>query len=384
MKKSKQSVIRTLKRYTYLLVFSTLLIGCANNTTKEKPVTIEKEVAKVEVIAWSVKAIQPDGSKLDIKAIDKEGNLFDINAIQDSDQDSFLNIKAFVNGNELPVKMLISKDKYAPVKAIDKGGIILDIKAITPEGDKLDVKGVVRSGNVVSIKVINKEGEFYSVNAISPDGKLNDVKGIKINIKEKEMTLKGFSVYAHIKAMHPSVGEGDSDVTMKEKKKRKGKKEVEFKNIIWNIKAVTLEGKNIDVKAIDAEGNRFDVKAIQDSNQYSFMNIKAFVNGSELPIKVLLSEDEYAPIKAIDKDGKLYDIKAITAEGTILDVKGVSRSGTIIHIKAINEDGEFYGVKAFSPDGKLDDVKGIKIFDREKEMTIRGNAVYGHVKAITH
>ncbi len=384
MKKSTHFAIRTIKKSTYLLVFSILLIGCANSVTKEKTEATEKEIAKVEDIVWSVKAIHPDGSTLDIKAIDKEGNLFDINAIQDSDQDSFLNINAFVNGKKLPVKMLLNKDKYAPIKAIDKGGIILDIKAITPEGEKLDVKGIVRSGNVVSIKAINKEGEFYSVNAFSPDGKRNDVKGIKINIKEKEMTLKGFSIYAHIKAMHQSIGEGDSDVPMKEKKKGKGKKKEEFENIIWNIKAVTLEGKNIDIKAIDSEGNRFDVKAIQDSDQYSFMNIKAFVNGSELPIKVLLSEDEYAPIKAIDKDGKLYDIKAISAEGTILDVKGVSRSGTIIHIKAINENGEFYGVKAFSPDGKLNDVKGIKIFDREKEMTIRGNAVYGHVKAITH
>ena len=382
MKKSNHFAIRTIKRYAYLLVFSILLIACTNSTTKEKPDTTEKEVAKVEDIIWKVKAIHPDGKALDIKAIDKEGNLFDINAIQDSDQDSFLNIKAFVNGNELPVKMLISKDKYAPVKAIDRGGVILDIKAITPEGEKLDVKGIVRAGNVVSIKAINKEGEFYGVKAISPSGQLNDVKGIKINIKEKEMTLNGFSVYAHIKAMHQSVGEGNDEIVVK--KKRKGKKEKEFKNIIWNIKAITLDGENIDVKAIDAEGNKFDVKAIQDSKQHSFMNIKAFVNGSELPIKVLLSEDEYAPIKAIDKDGNLYDIKAITAEGTILDVKGVSRSGTIIHVKAINENGEFYGVKALSPDGKLDDVKGIKIFDREKEMTIRGNSIYAHVKAITH
>jgi len=50
--------------------------------------------------------------------VDKEGNLFDINAIQDSNQDSFLNIKAFVNEKELPIKILISEDKYAPVKAI--------------------------------------------------------------------------------------------------------------------------------------------------------------------------------------------------------------------------------------------------------------------------
>ena len=64
-------------------------------------------------------------------------------------------------------------------------------------------------------------------------------------------------------------------------------------------------------------------------------------------------------------------------------MKGISRLGTIIDIKAINENGDFYGVKAFSPEGKLNDIKGIKIFQRDKELSIRGNNVYAHVKAIT-
>ena len=194
------------------------------------------------------------------------------------------------------------------------------------------------------------------------------------------MSLKGVGIHAHVKAMHPAANEDDFKIP------RKNTKRVEyitdFKRIIWNIKAVTAEGKNLDVKAIDTAGNRFDVKATQDSRQHSFMNIKAFVEGAELPVKIMQSEDEYAPIKAIGIDGTIYDIKALTDDNVKLDVKGVSRSGNIINVKAINENGEFLGVKAFAPDGKLNQVKGIKIFDREVEMNVRDHPVYAHLKAI--
>lgn len=384
MKKSNHFAIGTIKKYAILLGFSILLTSCNNSTSEVKTETNKENVTKTKDIIWIIKAIHPEGESFDIKAIDQEGNLFDINAIQNSDQDSFLDVKAFVNGKKLPVKILVSKDKYAPVKAIDRGGISYDIKAITPEGDKLDVKGIERYGNVVSLKAINKEGEFYSVKAISPTGSLNDVKGIKINIKEKEMTLNGFNVFAHVKAMHQSKGVDVSEVKSKKKSKSKSKDKDEVEKTIWSIKAITLDGSKLEIKAIDSSGNKFDIKAIQIENQNCFMNIKAFVDGSELPVKVLVSNEKYSPVKAISRDGTLYDIKAINENGTLLDVKGVSRSGNIIHIKAINENGDFYGVNAFSPDGKLNDVKGIKIFERAKELTIRGNEVYAHVKAITH
>ncbi len=382
MKKSNQFSIIALRRFLFLLIFSISLIACKNSTSEVKTDTKKEEGTKAKEILWHINAIHPEGKSFTLKAIDKEGNLFDIIAIQNSNQHSFLDVKAMVGEKKLPVKMLVSKEKYAPVKAIDKGGLSYDIKAITDEGERLAVKGITQYGNIVSLKAINKKGEFYGVKAISPTGELNDVKGIKINIKEKEMTLNGFNIYAHIKAMHQSVGEVADDRKEKTKSKKKGKNE-EMESIIWNIKAITLEGENLDVKAIDSLGNKYDVKAIQDSDQYSFMNIKAFVDGNELPVKVLVSNDNYSPVKAIARDGTIYDIKAISADGTIIDIKGIGRSGSIINIKAVTENGDFYGIKAFSPDGKLDDVKGIKIFDRVKEMTIRGNEVYAHVKAIT-
>ncbi len=383
MKNSNQFSIQVLKRFTFLLVFSISLIACNNSTSEDKKETKKEEAPKAKEILWQINAIHPEGKTFAIKAIDKEGNQYDVKAIQDSDQHSFLDVKAIVGEKKLPVKMLVSEDQFAPVKAIDRGGVSYDIKAITEDGEKLAVKGITQFGTVVSLKAINKDGKFYGVKAISPTGELNDVKGIKINIKEKEMTLNGFNVFAHIKAMHQSTNKlVEAPKKIKKKGKKKGKTEAK-KSIIWNIKAVTLEGENLDVKAIDTLGNKYDVKAIQDSDQYSFMNIKAFVEGSELPVKVLVSDDTYSPVKAIARNGTIYDIKAISPDGTIIDIKGIGRSGSIVDIKAVTENGDFYGIKAFSPDGKLDDVKGIKIFDRAKELNIRGNKVYAHVKAIT-
>jgi len=390
MKNSKHSVFKAVLKFSILLGVSILLFSCENTISKEKKETVPKEeVVKVPETLWKLKTILPDGNNLGIKAIDTDGNMYDVNAIQNSDQDSFLDIEAFVSGKRIPIKMLLNEDKYAPIKAIDKGGISYDIKAIIPGGEKLDVKGVKRFGNIVSIKAITKEGTIYGVKAISPSGKLNDVKGIKINIRDKEMTLNGFSVFAHVKAIHQSDNDYEGVFNPKEKLakmtkgKKKAKKKDDFKIIVWNIKAIAKDGKNLNVKAIDKEGKQFDVKAIQDSKQYSFMNIKAIVNDSELPIKVIVSDEEYAPVKAISRDGNVYDIKAIFEDGTTCSIKGIKRLGNIINLKAVTENGEFYPIKAFSPKGKLNDVKGVKIFDRETEMTLRGNKVYAHVKAIT-
>ena len=382
MKNSNQPFIRATCYNLFILGFLFLLTACNNSTSKDKKNKTETEdIAKINNIYWNVKAIQPDGKSLDVKAFDEEGKSFDIKAIQNSDQDNFLDVKVIVDGYNLPVKMLESENQFVPVAAINKVGIKYYIKAITPEGEKLDVKGVARFGYIILMKAITKEGDFYGVKAISPDGQLNDIKGIKINYQDREMSFKGIGIHAHVKAMHPAANEDDFKIPAKKKTKKEKIYKSDFERIIWNIKAVTANGKNLDVKAFDADGNKFDVKATQDSKQHSFMNIKAFVEGVELPVKIMQSTDEYAPIKAIGTDGT-YDIKALTKDNVKLDIKGISRSGNIINVKAINENGEFYGVKAFSPDGKLNQVKGIKIFEREREMKVQGHPVYAHLKAI--
>ena len=381
MKNSNQSCIRTICYNLFILGFLFLLTACNNNPSKDKTSKTETDkIVKVNDIYWNVKAIHPDGKSLDVKVFNNEGKSFDIKAIQNSDQDNVLDVKAFIDGEKLPVKILVSKNQFTPVVAITNKGNAYKIKAITPEGEKLQVIGVARFGNIVIMKAITKKGKFYGVKAISPTGQLNDIKGIKINPQEREMTSKGLNIYAHVKAMHPS--DNEDDFKLPKKNKKKGIYKSDFERIIWNIKAVTADGKNLDVKAFDAEGNKFDVKATQDSKQHSFMNIKAFVEGSELPVKIMQSSDEYAPISAIGKNGTIYEIKALTEDNVKLDIKGISLSGNIIHVKAINENGEFYGVKAFAPDGKLNQVKGIKIFERKVEMKVQGHPVYAHLKAI--
>ena len=74
-----------------------------------------------DVAIWNVKAIHPQGQTLDIKAFDQSGTKYDVKAIQDSDQQHLLDIKALIGGKRLPVKVLVSDDKYAPVKAIGSG-----------------------------------------------------------------------------------------------------------------------------------------------------------------------------------------------------------------------------------------------------------------------
>ena len=385
MKNSYTSFIRVACYNVFMLGFIVMLTGCKNETSKEEASKAETEdIVKFNNIYWNVKAIQPDGKSLDIKAFDTAGDPHDIKAIQNSDQDNFLDVIAIADGEELPVKILVSTDQYAPVSAINEKGITYDLKAITADGEQLDVKGVAKFGYIVLMKAITKKGSFYPVKAISPDGKLNDVKGIKINLQDREMTLRDQSIYAHVKAMHPAPNEDKFKIPALREKEDNVKLvfKNDFKRIIWNIKAITADGKNLDVKAFDAEGNKFDVKGTQDSEQFSFMNIKAFVDGTELPVKIMHSTDQYAPIKAIGTDGTIYDIKAITEDNVKLDVKGVSRSGNIINVKAINENGELLAVKAFSPDGKLNQVKGIKIFDREIEMKTQGHPVYAHLKTI--
>jgi len=354
-----------------ILGFFTLLFGCTgpapesrSDMNKDDSEINEGKVMpnSIQEIIWNIKAIHPEGRTIDVKALDKEGNIYDVKAIQDSDQRQLLDIKAFFGGNKLPVKILVSDDEYAPVKAIGDDGTIYDIKALPPEGGKLDVKGVRRSGNIIHIKAISTEGAFYGIKAISPEGQLNDVKGVKMTTEDIELIVNGVEVQAHIKALPQDGCVSD--------------------NSVWNIKAIHPEGRTIDIKALDKEGNIYDVKAIQDSDQRQLLDIKAFFGGQILPVKILVSDDEYAPVKAIGDDGTIYDIKALPPEGGKLDVKGVRRSGNIIHIKAISTEGAFYGIKAISPEGQLNDVKGVKMTKENTELLVNGVEVQAHIKAL--
>lgn len=382
MRRYSHSII---KNYVFILGFVFLLSACKNEPSKEeKTVTTQKteEVAKVNYIYWNVKAILPDGKQLDVKAFDGEGNPLDIKAVQDPDQDVFLDVKAFVGNEKFPVKMLLTDEQFAPVSVVTDEGNTYDLKAITPEGEQLEVKGIRRFGNIVIMKAITKKGKYISLKAISSDGKQNDIKGIKINRGEREMTLKGVAINAHVKAMRPAANEEKLKMYKQTEANKKIKYKTDFKRVVWNVNAITTDNNYLAVKAIDPEGNMYDVIATQDSEQHSFLNIKTFVDGYELPVKIMQSEEAYTPVSAISKNGVIYAIKAITKDNTQLDVKGVSRSGRIVNIKAIGANGELFDVKAIAPDKKINHVKGIKIFDREVELKVQGHPVYAHVKAL--
>nr|WP_299344735.1 hypothetical protein [Allomuricauda sp.] len=167
------------------------------------PTDAQSQDSKGEnVIYWYIKAVLPDAQLLDIKAIDKDGAYHDVKAIQSSHDISLLNVKALVNGQTLPIKMIVEgNDEYYPVKAIDYEGAILDVKAIGEDGELLDVKGVSRMGNLVEVRAIGKEQKLYDVISISPKHGVNHVKGLKMFSEDVEAVIHGVKIFAHVKSL---------------------------------------------------------------------------------------------------------------------------------------------------------------------------------------
>ncbi|WP_400078716.1 hypothetical protein [Winogradskyella sp. R77965] len=153
-------------------------------------------------IYWDVKAYLPQALLLRVKGVDKRGNLYDVKAIQNSDDTSVLDVKVLINGEKLPLKLIVKgNDKYYPLKGIFDDGTLLDIKAINDDGDFIDVKGISKSGNVVNIQAVTKDDQFYNIIAISPKGKVNSVKGIKMNNSTVETIINGVKIHAHVKSL---------------------------------------------------------------------------------------------------------------------------------------------------------------------------------------
>ena len=190
--------MKTAKNYSVASKFIgmlVLLIFCFTNVHSQ-------EHTKENVIYWHIKAVLPEAKLLDIKAIDKDGTHHDVKAIQDSHDISLLGVKALVNGQIIPIKMIVKEDdRYYPVKAIDHDGRILDVKAIGEDGEILDVKGVSRMGSIVEIRAIDKDGKQYNVISISPQEGINHVKGLKMFNEEVEAVIHGYKIFAHVKSL---------------------------------------------------------------------------------------------------------------------------------------------------------------------------------------
>jgi hypothetical protein len=186
-----------------IMLFLAYTYGSAQVLDKGRTDLNKPETEIQADIYWHVKAYHPEEVRLlKVKAIDKEGNIHDVKAIQDSYDTSMLNVKALVNGKRLPLKLIVKEsDLYYPVKAIDDDGTLIDIKAITDDGQILDVKGVSTSGNIVNVRAISANSTFYNIIAVSPEGRVNTVKGVKMTDTQVETVINGVSIFAHIKAL---------------------------------------------------------------------------------------------------------------------------------------------------------------------------------------
>ncbi|MDQ3142072.1 MAG: hypothetical protein M3Q56_07485 [Bacteroidota bacterium] len=162
---------------------------------------------------WHIKAIDPAGRLIPVKALDMNDNVYDIKAFVEDGNTQFMDVKAIKGAKKLPVKIIFNQDAFAPVKAIEENGNLLSIKAITADGKKLDVKGVSEAGNIIHIKAIGEDGEYYGIKAISPEGVLHDVKGVKFKTEDKETTISGVDIRAHIKAL-PQVHVQNDNIIM--------------------------------------------------------------------------------------------------------------------------------------------------------------------------
>lgn len=310
-------------------------------------------------VIWNIKAVLPNGTTLDVNAFDRSGRVLDVKALEDDDT-HVMDVKAMDNGALLPVKVISGDEAMRPVKAIAADGALLDVKAVGPDGRRLDVKGVARAGHLVHIKAIGDDRALYAVKAISADGRMRDVKGLDLS-DDVERT-NGVAIEAHVKALpHPTDHDGDP---------------------LWNVKCVQPDGHLLGIKAIDAAGALHDIKALQANGDATVLDIRALVNGREVPVKVLATQEAPMPVKAVLPDGTLLDVKAVAADGTRLPVKAVRRLGNVFDIKALAADGREMGVKAISPHGLFYDVKGVKLNTADVEGTVNGVAFRAHVKAL--
>ena len=201
---TKSQLFRPAIRFNLCLVFLLCFSFINAQVTDEEQVNLNKPETELPPdILWDVKAYRPEAVLLKVKAIDKRGRQYDVKAIQYSDDTSVLDVKILMNGERIPVKLLVkSGDEYYPLKGITPDGTIIDIKALSERGEILPVKGVSKSGNVIHIRAISGGTIFYNIVAISPEGKFNDVKGIKMLSTETEANIYGVPIFSHVKALH--------------------------------------------------------------------------------------------------------------------------------------------------------------------------------------
>ncbi len=125
MKTLKQS-LKPAKFISLFLIFLLgLSFGNAQVMNKDKTDPNKPETELQPEVLWDVKAYLPEAKLIKIKAIDKDGNIYDVKAIQSFDDTNMLDVKAIVNEERLPIKLIVKdNDVYYPLKAIGMDTIL--------------------------------------------------------------------------------------------------------------------------------------------------------------------------------------------------------------------------------------------------------------------
>lgn len=185
----------------FLLLMSSNVLAQIESDNRSK--LIKPETEMTGDLYWHIKAFRPEAQLLKVKAVDKKGNVYDVKAIQSSESTSVLNVKALMNKEQLPIKIVMPEEgeKYYPVVAITDKGKLLKLKALTDDGQYLDIMGVSKTGNIIHLSAITKEGKSFTIISISPFGEVNAVVGVKMLDKTEEAIINGVSIFAHVKAI---------------------------------------------------------------------------------------------------------------------------------------------------------------------------------------
>jgi len=341
--KSSISPMKNLPRF--LVCFAILNLG------------LSSALADIDRI-WHIKALQPDGSFVDVKAVTSDGSILDVKALEQDGNLHFMDVKARHEGEFLNVKLLPATDAGMPLAAIMADGATLSVHALIKDGDPLPVMGVNQDGNIVHVKAVNPDGTHLPVKAISPSGQLMDVKGVVFD--RTAGSVHGVAIAAHVKAIPQRALPAPADQ-------------------FWNLRAIHPDGKSLPVVAATLGGD-LPLQALETLGNPQIMDVKAIGSAQRLAVKV--SAGEGSAVVAIGADGRGVPVEAIASDGTRLPVQATNRDGNIFHIKAVAADGTPYGVKAISAAGFLNDVKGLKVKADDVEGAEAGTDFGAHVKAL--
>ena len=151
---------------------------------------------------WDVKAVHGD-RLLPIKAIAGTGRLYDIKAIRTSGGVAIMDVLAIGDVERWPIRLLDRGKPGFSVKAIRPDGTLMDVKAIGANGARLSVVGAGQVGHIVHIKVVTSAAPstYAGVKAFGPHGNTYAIKGLRFSGEAREGKVSGIPHAGYVKAV---------------------------------------------------------------------------------------------------------------------------------------------------------------------------------------